>query len=157
MLRIGGTWWRHLLWSVFDHYYANRVQNMDLPKKRRAVAARVLLLASLECIVAASGNLLTHSAQASSKSDRNLGAAVFREKGCEFCHGVDGIGTERAPDLSGVGRKLHSAEIEKQIRNGGGQMPAFGQALTNDEIQQLVAFLSAKKKKGTKAPSTSTN
>ena len=45
---------------------------------------------------------------------------------------------------------LHSPQIEKQIRDGGAQMPAFGDALTGDEIQQLVAYLSAKKKKPVK-------
>ena len=72
---------------------------------------------------------------------------MFHEKGCEFCHGVNGIGTDKGPDLSGVGRLLHKPEIEKQIHDGGKQMPAFGDSLTNDEVQQLVEYLAAKKKK----------
>jgi len=75
---------------------------------------------------------------------------LFHERGCEHCHGVDGVGTERGPDLSGVGRLLHKPDIERQIRDGGKEMPAFGDALTTDELQQLVAYLAAKKKKGTK-------
>jgi mono/diheme cytochrome c family protein len=123
----------------------------DAGTKRRTTLARCLLIASLGCVVAVSSHLFTtQTAQASSKSDRALGAKVFHEKGCEFCHGVDGIGTERAPDLSGVGRKLHPEQIQKQIHDGDTRMPAFGEALTSDEIQQLVAFLSAKKKKPTK-------
>jgi mono/diheme cytochrome c family protein len=114
----------------------------------RAAAGRFLLMCSLGCMVTASvGMLQLPSAYASSKADRELGAAVFHEKGCEQCHGVDGVGTERGPDLSSVGRLLHPPEIQRQIHDGGKQMPAFGEALTSDEIQQLVAFLGTKKKK----------
>jgi mono/diheme cytochrome c family protein len=114
--------------------------------------ARYLLIASLGCTIAVTSHIFPiPTAQASSKSDRELGAKLFHERGCEFCHGVDGIGTERAPDLSGVGRKLHPDQIQKQIHDGDSRMPAFGEALTSDEIQQLVAFLSAKKKKPTKS------
>jgi mono/diheme cytochrome c family protein len=87
------------------------------------------------------------AAHAASKAIRRQGAALFHEKGCEHCHGFDGIGTERAPNLSGVGRILHKPEIARQIHDGGKQMPAFGGTLTDDEVKQLVEYLAAKKKK----------
>jgi mono/diheme cytochrome c family protein len=86
-------------------------------------------------------------AHASSKTEREQGAALFHEKGCEHCHGINGIGGEKGPVLSGVGRTLHKPEIERQIREGGKEMPAFAEALSNDEVEQLVAYLAAKKKK----------
>jgi len=91
-------------------------------------------------------------AHASSKDDRKQGEVLFRERGCEHCHGVDGAGSDRGPNLSGVGRWLHQPEIAMQIRNGGKTMPAFGDTLTDQEVQQLVAFLAAKKKKGVPRP-----
>ncbi|MDQ2834477.1 MAG: cytochrome c [Acidobacteriota bacterium] len=83
------------------------------------------------------------SPQGSEKKD---GPTVFHESGCEYCHGVDAGGTERAPDLSTVGKRLTKEQIENQIRNGGKSMPAFGDALEPDQIQVLVQFLHAKKK-----------
>jgi mono/diheme cytochrome c family protein len=117
----------------------------------RSVAGRLLLMGSAGCLLLGVG--LPADAHASARADRGLGAALFHERGCEHCHGVDGVGTERGPDLSGVGRLLHKPDIEKQIRDGGKSMPAFGDSLSNDEVQQLVAYLAAKKKRGTKLTS----
>jgi mono/diheme cytochrome c family protein len=114
----------------------------------RFVLGRSLLVGAAVCLVVASCSFSpAPTAYAASKAVREQGAAVFHEKGCEHCHGVDGIGTDKGPDLSGVGRHLHKPEIEKQIHDGGKEMPAFGDALTNDEVKQLVEYLAAKKKK----------
>ncbi|HEY5330542.1 MAG TPA: cytochrome c [Acidobacteriaceae bacterium] len=114
----------------------------------RSAVGRALLVGAAVCLVVASCSFSpTPTAHAASKAVRKQGAAVFHEKGCEHCHGVDGVGTDKGPDLSGVGRQLHKPEIAKQIHDGGKQMPAFGDALTDDEIQQLVEYLAAKKEK----------
>ncbi len=92
--------------------------------------------------------------QAFSKQTRVLGAATFKSKGCEHCHGVDGIGTDRGPELSTIGKRWKSDRIERQIREGGGGMPPFGDALQPDEVKDLVDYLRAKRKasKATIAP-----
>lgn len=87
-----------------------------------------------------------HPVLAFSKQSREAGAATFHEKGCEHCHGVDGIGTDRGPDLSGIGKRWHKDQIERQIREGGGGMPPFGEALNTDEVRSLVDFLAGKRK-----------
>ena len=100
-------------------------------------------------VVALAGGLLQTqitSVHAGSKNDKEAGAALFHESGCEHCHGADGRGTDRGPDLGTVGKRKTKAQIEKQIREGGGSMPAFGDALQPDQIQALVAFLHEKKK-----------
>ncbi len=86
--------------------------------------------------------------------ERAAGSTLFHERGCEHCHGVDGVGTDKGPSLVTVGKRLKKDAIERQIHDGGGGMPAFGDALQPDEIQQLVQYLSAKKKapKGYVAP-----
>ena len=99
---------------------------------------------------------LPRPVQASSKQAQAAGAAVFREKGCQHCHGVDATGTDRGPDLSTVGKTWRKDRIEQQIREGGNGMPAFGDALQADEIKSLVDFLSAKRK-ATKTPPSSSN
>lgn len=69
------------------------------------------------------------------------GAAVFHEKGCEQCHGVHGVGTAKGPNLTGVGRRLSPLQIETQIREGGQAMPAFGDVLEAEEVEQLRKYL----------------
>jgi mono/diheme cytochrome c family protein len=84
--------------------------------------------------------------QAASRESREAGAALFHKTGCEFCHGLNGVGTERAPDLSSVGKRKKRPQIEQQILHGGNGMPAFGAVLQPDEVQLLVDYLSAKRK-----------
>ncbi len=54
------------------------------------------------------------------------------------------MGTERAPSLRGVSKRLNDEQIRHQIHDGGQMMPPFGEALTQDEIAHLSAFLRAK-------------
>jgi len=79
------------------------------------------------------------------------GALLFHNSGCEHCHGVNGVGTEKGPSLASVGRRLKPESITRQIEVGGGGMPAFGDALQPDEIQRLVDFLASKKDRSHKA------
>ena len=80
-------------------------------------------------------------------SDNKMsGAMLFHEKGCEHCHGVDGVGGDLGPNLSTVGKRLDKQRIEHQIRAGGAAMPAFGDVLQPEEIKDLVDFLHAKRK-----------
>jgi mono/diheme cytochrome c family protein len=115
-----------------------------------------LLASAAGCLVVGSADFRVPAAHAASKPTHEENVALFHDKGCEHCHGVDGVGgTDLAPALSSVGRTLHKPDIERQIREGGKQMPAFGDSLTNDEVQQLVAYLAAKKKKVAKHPRAS--
>ena len=72
------------------------------------------------------------------------GAALFGKSGCTFCHGPSGMGTERAPSLRDIAKRLNDEGIRHQIHDGGQVMPAFGEALSEDEIAHLSAFLRAK-------------
>ena len=91
---------------------------------------------------------------ASAKTDRAAGLALFHEKGCEHCHGVDGIGGEKGPSLAGVGRKRKPAEIETQILHGGDAMPPVADVLAPSDVTLLVEYLSAKKKVSKDKPLT---
>lgn len=83
---------------------------------------------------------------AADKESRAAGEATYHSAGCERCHGADWSGTDRGPDLRGIGKRSKRDEIDKQIRAGGGGMPAFGDVLTDQQIVQLVDFLEAQKK-----------
>ena len=75
------------------------------------------------------------------------GPELFHEKGCEHCHGANGVGIAgKGPSLLTVGKRLKKDAIEKQIHDGGKNMPAFGDALQPDEITVLVNMLAKQKK-----------
>jgi mono/diheme cytochrome c family protein len=109
-------------------------------------AIRVAWLAGGVLVFVAAVPLRVTRVKASSKESRVAGAAVFHEKGCEYCHGAGAVGTEKAPDLSTIGKRRKREQIEYQIVNGGGGMPAFGTVLQPDEVKLLVDWLSSKRK-----------
>jgi mono/diheme cytochrome c family protein len=85
-------------------------------------------------------------AKAGSKAAERAGAVLFRDKGCAHCHGVGGIGTQKAPSLVDLRKnKLWTpARITDQILTGGQKMPPFSDSVTDEEAAQLVAYLRAK-------------
>ena len=70
------------------------------------------------------------------------GAKVFSDTGCAHCHGPNGIGGGRGPDLGDVGHRLKKDQIRLQIEHGGNIMPAYATILNGDQISDLVAYLS---------------
>jgi ubiquinol-cytochrome c reductase cytochrome b subunit len=115
------------------------------------LTGRILLLVAALLLVAG-GFLPTSQVRASSKKNRAEGAVLFKEKGCVHCHSVDGHQVGEGPDLSTVGKRLHKKQIEHQIRDGGKEMPPFGDALTKDEVKKLVDYLAHMKKLPENAP-----
>ena len=58
---------------------------------------------------------------------------------CAHCHGSDARGDE-GPDLHGVTKS--DARISSLIKNGiKGEMPKFGEKLTDADVQALIAFI----------------
>jgi len=103
-----------------------------------------LLLSGLIVFVAIPAPL-----SASQKNDREkAGAVLFRDKGCTYCHGVGGVGTKKAPALTGLYKdKTWTPEkITNQILNGGQKMPPFRDSITDDEVTDLIAYLRSKNK-----------
>jgi len=97
-------------------------------------------------------------ALASSRSQRERGAAVFEVSGCQHCHTIHQVGGHKGPDLSGVGRRRSKAGLRQQIEHGSKVMPAFGDVLAPDEINDLIAYLhSCREKPGKAAPTLSSN
>ena len=60
-----------------------------------------------------------------------------------MCHSITGVGGKRAPDLGSVGLRRNARQIRKQIMGGGHGMPPFGEVLTKNEVNDLVAFLTS--------------
>lgn len=69
------------------------------------------------------------------------GAVVFQNKCCRNCHALQGSGGRRGPDLTNVGMRLNNESLVRQVVQGGGNMPAYGQQLNSAEVDALVTFL----------------
>ena len=80
------------------------------------------------------------------KSAEMAGAVLFRDKGCGFCHGASLEGTKKAPALAEIRKQkaMTNEKITAQILDGGAKMPPFRESLSDEEIQQLIAFLRSK-------------
>jgi ubiquinol-cytochrome c reductase cytochrome b subunit len=69
------------------------------------------------------------------------GALVLQNKQCRNCHSLDGAGGLRGPALDSVATRLTEDQIVRQVLQGGGNMPAYGNALNPSETKALVSFL----------------
>jgi mono/diheme cytochrome c family protein len=69
------------------------------------------------------------------------GAAVFASAGCGGCHtfGAANSNGTVGPPLDGI--DLSKDEIEQQVRDGGGGMPAFGDRLSDAEIEAVADYV----------------
>ena len=108
-----------------------------------------------------SAPILSHSQQHAPKSQppanstrRSSGQQLFATT-CAACHGLDGMGSERAPNIvtNPQVQKLSNAEIDRIVSSGvpGTGMPSF-QRLGQPAITSLVAYLKELQGKNQSAP-----
>jgi cytochrome c551 len=69
-----------------------------------------------------------------------LGAAVFGEN-CSTCHGATGHGGNGGPDLTTMPLAQSEEGAIQQVTNGGGGMPAFKGVLSEEEIENVAAYV----------------
>ena len=69
------------------------------------------------------------------------GAIVLQNKQCRNCHSIGGAGGLRGPALDAVASRMTEDQIIRQVLQGGGNMPAYGNALNPSETTALVHFL----------------
>ncbi len=68
------------------------------------------------------------------------GKEVFAQN-CSVCHGATGHGGNGGPDLRTMPKAKEQAGAEEQVTNGGGAMPAFKGRLSEEEIENVAAFV----------------
>ena len=90
--------------------------------------------------------LLPLAGHAASKQGKAEGAALYKTSGCEHCHGANLQGSEEGISLQGIGKTSTRDDLTHQIVKGGGGMPPFREALTDEQIARLVDFLESQKK-----------
>jgi cytochrome c len=102
-----------------------------------------LIAAGIFVAVAAGPKLLGQG-----KGDAAKGKDVF-ENNCSVCHNADSDEKKMGPGLKGLfkhdklnnGKKPTEANIRALINEGGGGMPAFGDMLSAEEKDNVVAYL----------------
>jgi mono/diheme cytochrome c family protein len=71
----------------------------------------------------------------------DAGKEVFADN-CSVCHGATGHGGNGGPDLRTMPLAKTQAGAEKQVTNGGGGMPPFKGTLSEEEIENVAAYVS---------------
>lgn len=76
------------------------------------------------------------------------GAMVFAQAGCGGCHTLAAAGSngQVGPNLDDL--KPSVDEVESQVRNGGGGMPAFEGDLSDAEIQAVAQYVAESAQSG---------
>ncbi len=69
------------------------------------------------------------------------GALVLQNKQCRNCHALGGEGGMRGPALDNIAARMTEDQMIRQVLQGGGNMPAYGKALSPEETRALVSFL----------------
>jgi ubiquinol-cytochrome c reductase cytochrome b subunit/menaquinol-cytochrome c reductase cytochrome b/c subunit len=134
---------------------------LDRRRERRLVRRPVAIVASL-LLIASMGVLTYKGATAEEPGGESAaalleandlpaddealtrGAQIFAEAGCTSCHTYAGQGAAGpGPELTDVGSRLAQDAIAQTVENGRGGMPAFGDVLTDEQIQDVSGFLAA--------------
>src|ERR1700716_865245 len=69
------------------------------------------------------------------------GAIVMQNKQCRNCHSIGGAGGLRGPALDAIAARMTEDQMIRQVLQGGGNMPAYGNALNPSATTALVRFL----------------
>ena len=85
--------------------------------------------------------------KAKSAGDAAKGKEVFEQ--CSVCHNVDTDEKKMGPSLKGLfkkaklmnGKKVSEESVREQINNGGNGMPAYGEMLSNEDRDNVIAYL----------------
>jgi mono/diheme cytochrome c family protein len=103
----------------------------------------VTTLAALALAAAGCGGDNGGDGSAGGTSPAEPGAAVFADAGCGDCHTLEAAGStgKTGPDLDEA--EPTAAEVEKQVREGGGGMPSFEDDLSDQEIMDVAEFVSS--------------
>jgi len=97
---------------------------------------------SLALLMAVSGALA-----ASKKGDADKGKEVFQQ--CTPCHNADSTEKKMGPGLKGLfthekmanGKKPTEENVRSKVDEGGNGMPSYKEMLSDDEKDDLIAYL----------------
>jgi len=130
-----------------------------LPRKenqKRLEGVEIMRKSSLKCALIAAVPALTIAlvlyglAMPSAAPAAGEGAELFVSKGCSKCHLTDSTRRRVGPGLKGLfkmeklpasGRSVTEENVRKQLKTPFGSMPSYADRLTEEETDQLIAYL----------------
>jgi mono/diheme cytochrome c family protein len=113
---------------------------------RRAAAATLAVIAATA--LGACGNQGGEGGQGSQDQQQaTSGDAIFKQN-CAGCHTLAAAGSQgqTGPNLDDA--KPSAAAAERQVRNGGGGMPAFGDQLSDQQIKAVAEYVASSAGRG---------
>lgn len=106
---------------------------------KRILALTMALSGLLLVLVGAPGQAQAQGADDPAQVE--AGQAIY-EMSCAGCHGDDGTGvTGRGRPLIGIASQGDRATHVASVTDGKGGMPAFGERLSSDEIDQAISYV----------------
>ena len=98
-------------------------------------------------VLAAAGRIVIPATAAPAKGDAAKGKEVFEQ--CAVCHNADSDEKKTGPGLKGLfkkdklfnGKKPTEANVRARIDEGGNGMPAYKDLLSDQEKDDLIAYL----------------
>ena len=91
---------------------------------------------------AGGGKTATGTTPSSSTGNLAAGRTLFASN-CSICHGATGQGGNGGPDLTTIRSAKNLQRVIDQVTNGGGGMPPFKDTLTEQQIRDLAAYVTA--------------
>jgi len=85
----------------------------------------------------------TTAAAGEAAGDAGAGEAVFASAGCGGCHALEAAGASGAVGPNLDESKPGAALVVERVTNGLGAMPAFGDQLDKQQIQDVAAYVVA--------------
>lgn len=125
---------------------------MKKPISRYVLATLILILAIAAISACGSGNKTTEppagtttqppagGTTPTTTGDATKGEALYKGN-CLACHGTEGTGGHNGPDLQTSTVSDDAQAVIAKINAGGGGMPAFKGVLTDDQINDLAAYI----------------
>ena len=72
---------------------------------------------------------------------RSAGEQLFDQAGCAGCHTFAAAGSVGNGGPSLNGRRYDADTVTRWVQDGGGTMPSYGDALSNEEIRLVAEFV----------------
>jgi mono/diheme cytochrome c family protein len=87
--------------------------------------------------------MTTEDSGGAAEGSVSAGAGVWEESGCGDCHTMAAAGATgtTGPNLDDLQPDLE--QVVSQVTNGGGVMPAFGESLSEQQINDVAAYVVA--------------
>jgi len=122
-----------------------RMSQLEGGRKLRTIALTLVILAVGLGLAACGGDEETGSTtteETTTDGATPVGREIFVAN-CGTCHTLSDAGTTGAigPSLDEIA--VTADQVEQQVRVGGGGMPAFEDTLSDEEIQEVAAYVAA--------------